>query len=495
MRILLNQLNVTTANATYPYGQITDTVGVIDGTGLTEGVLGDVLACATKLANYAGVVPDGTQDNDDNGYQFLNAVIEFIDKIQNKGFTADIAPINTNIPVPIGAKQYDLIRSGIDWTITGLPFDALADTSVFFGVANNDYTAGDTFDGHPITTSKGWFSGDLVRIVKTSDTSVTAETVAFIDAGVDGNVSIYDKNHLVDSGKNTSGLFHVGASATGDGSGSDGSNLMEINDAIVILSDSVMNAANIFIYGNATITTVGAWENTSVLFVMQTSDKLTISAQQSIRVGNMTLAGVSGNEFENGINECIRFIDNGKLTLVGTKIIQTTGSFFGRVPSSFLYESSISFERTGGNNFIFSESLIPSIIKLGINGSYSFTGFSDNTPSSVFNIVSSEAVFLGVFQGTSGTLLKETGVDSIVSPSTWGVVRQSTGNYLITKNGGNFPDQLYNYTIMYDIQDSLSGMPSLPNLIRASSDTLLIITSPLLLAQDRDFSLQVYRNS
>jgi hypothetical protein len=97
---------------------------------------------------------------------------------------------------------------GTNHQIPDFPFDALpyGDSGTYvdssgtpqaftFGqskitvVANNGYTAGDTFMGAAITTEKGWLAGDTVAIIKTGASTVNIE-IAEIGSGIDWDLII-----------------------------------------------------------------------------------------------------------------------------------------------------------------------------------------------------------------------------------------------------------------------------------------------------------------
>jgi len=211
MRILLNQGNVDPVEADFPFGKIRNSNGLTEGTFLSEQVLGDMITGVTKMANVSGVIPDGDRDNESNGYQLLEAQVAFMDRIANQGFTIDIAPTNTNILVPLGNKELTVIRSGTNWTIAGLPFIGLADTSVYQAIASANYVVGDTFNGLTLTTTGGWLIGNLVRFVKVSSSEVKAEKIELdiVDSSIplDNLVKIAVDGKLIDAGISLNGLL------------------------------------------------------------------------------------------------------------------------------------------------------------------------------------------------------------------------------------------------------------------------------------------------
>ena len=73
---LQDKTNVDAPSVDYPFGKIRD--GEDSGTPVNTEVYGDFHQFFAKLLNEAGITPNGQFDNDDNGFQYVNALKQLI---------------------------------------------------------------------------------------------------------------------------------------------------------------------------------------------------------------------------------------------------------------------------------------------------------------------------------------------------------------------------------------------------------------------------------
>ena len=76
MRVLANQAGVQPPDGDYPKGRIVDSQTVIG-----EGVNGDIVQFFQKLIQLAGVTENDLPDNESNGYQMVEALIDEIKNV------------------------------------------------------------------------------------------------------------------------------------------------------------------------------------------------------------------------------------------------------------------------------------------------------------------------------------------------------------------------------------------------------------------------------
>jgi len=72
---LENLPNVTAPTAEFPYGDVKDRVGLIEGTKMNRESLSDVWQFFAKLADEGDVTPNGIVDNEYDGFQLFEALI------------------------------------------------------------------------------------------------------------------------------------------------------------------------------------------------------------------------------------------------------------------------------------------------------------------------------------------------------------------------------------------------------------------------------------
>jgi len=71
---LINIPNTGPANVDYPNGKINDDSGSGNGTPVNEAVIGDIIQFFQKLLIGAGITANNLFDNDNNGYQLVDAL-------------------------------------------------------------------------------------------------------------------------------------------------------------------------------------------------------------------------------------------------------------------------------------------------------------------------------------------------------------------------------------------------------------------------------------
>lgn len=150
----------------FPQGTILNETDTADGTPVVEEIYGDVLTNIYKLLEKTGIVPTGTQDNDDTQYQVLKAL--------------------QNLPNELNDIEQILTLTGTIWSIP-LPIELLPNKYFFIARASDAYASGGvyTFKGSGATSypfsSSGFKASDEVLIIV--DTSgVRAYSLAFLDS-------------------------------------------------------------------------------------------------------------------------------------------------------------------------------------------------------------------------------------------------------------------------------------------------------------------------
>lgn len=165
MKTLAQQTFVKEVSAAHPFGAIINETDTNDGTPVVREVYNDHLVNHYKLLQKTGIVANGLEDNETNGYQ----IIEALEKLPNK--LNDIEQI--------------LTKSGSVWSIN-LPIELLPNKYFFFAKATDDFVNGTsyTFEGTGLTsypfTSMGFNASDEVLIIL--DTSgVRAFSLSFLN--------------------------------------------------------------------------------------------------------------------------------------------------------------------------------------------------------------------------------------------------------------------------------------------------------------------------
>jgi hypothetical protein len=159
MILVQDKPNVTPPNSQWPYGQIRDRDGVIPGTPGSLEVYGDMHQFFDKLIRESTITPNGSLDDEYNGYQLWDAFVEHVKTLRNytryfaswdqfstAGITvaaenlSDIGSPNSSIRVSTG-------RFEVYWP--GTPFNTTqGKTTVTFGSGK-------------FTATKGFISADI----------------------------------------------------------------------------------------------------------------------------------------------------------------------------------------------------------------------------------------------------------------------------------------------------------------------------------------------
>ena len=108
MRNKANLANIDLSDPNYLYGRIKNNTGSDDGTPVNERVYGDVHQFFAKLISLAGITPNDLPDNELNGYQTIDALINLASKndyLQTLGSVSGVL----NIGVKIGLMQVNEI--------------------------------------------------------------------------------------------------------------------------------------------------------------------------------------------------------------------------------------------------------------------------------------------------------------------------------------------------------------------------------------------------
>lgn len=74
MKALKDKVNVVPPGGDYPYGDVKDNPGNNTGTPVNRDLLGDLLRNIEKIVAESGIIPNGLDDNEANGYQVYEAM-------------------------------------------------------------------------------------------------------------------------------------------------------------------------------------------------------------------------------------------------------------------------------------------------------------------------------------------------------------------------------------------------------------------------------------
>ena len=152
MKILKNlPVPQDTDTSKYPFGQIKDQTETEPGTPVVRDIYGDLLVNMYKLLQDAGVTPNGQEDNEDNGYQILQAFKKFAIEMN------DIEQVASLI--------------GTRWSVN-LNIDKLPNKYVMFARFAEAYDKNQTYtfrgtgnDEYSFTSPTGFNASDEVLIV------------------------------------------------------------------------------------------------------------------------------------------------------------------------------------------------------------------------------------------------------------------------------------------------------------------------------------------
>lgn len=90
MKALKDKVNTVPPGGDYPYGDLRDNPGDNSGTPVNRDLLGDIHRTVEKIMDEAGIVANGLDDNEANGYQIYEAMIRAI-----RGYDATTLWINS----------------------------------------------------------------------------------------------------------------------------------------------------------------------------------------------------------------------------------------------------------------------------------------------------------------------------------------------------------------------------------------------------------------
>ena len=150
MRTIKNLAIPQNNDAKFPFSTIQNETDTLDGTPVVEEIYGDILTNLYKILQTSGVIPTGTQDNDNTQYQLVEAI--------------------RKLPNLLNDIEQVLTLTGTVWSIP-LNIDFLPNKYVFVARATDNYVAGlsYTFKGSTATnygfTSAGFKSGDEILVV------------------------------------------------------------------------------------------------------------------------------------------------------------------------------------------------------------------------------------------------------------------------------------------------------------------------------------------
>jgi hypothetical protein len=119
MRSLNSNPNVDNSDlANYPDGRIKDNTGTGNGTGVNERVYGDIHQTIAKLMRSYNILPNGLPDNEQNGFQIIEAMIALASK---NDYVYPITSVSSvlEVPIKIGLMKIDesiICKSSVNLT-------------------------------------------------------------------------------------------------------------------------------------------------------------------------------------------------------------------------------------------------------------------------------------------------------------------------------------------------------------------------------------------
>src|SRR5690554_5704644 len=97
MKALKDKVNTEPVSATYPYGDLRDNPGNNTGTPYNRELFGDIQRNVEKIMDEAGIVANGLDDNDANGYQIFEALNKAIRGYKVTSFFFDPTDIGNEV--------------------------------------------------------------------------------------------------------------------------------------------------------------------------------------------------------------------------------------------------------------------------------------------------------------------------------------------------------------------------------------------------------------
>ena len=137
----------------FPFGTIQNENedGTVLGTPVVREIYGDILTNFYAILRDAGIVPNGTEDNDDNGYQFLEALKKFTNNLNDieQVLSLTASDFSINLDIDNLPNKYVIFARTAAAYISGVSY-------TFSGTGDNSY---------PLTSPTGFKASDEVMIV------------------------------------------------------------------------------------------------------------------------------------------------------------------------------------------------------------------------------------------------------------------------------------------------------------------------------------------
>ena len=106
MKALKDKPNTVPAGGDYPYGDLRDNPGNNTGTPYNRELFGDIQRTVEKIMDEAGIVANGMDDNETNGYQIYEAIVKAIKGYQVTSFIFN--PINSGNEITMLTDELEL---------------------------------------------------------------------------------------------------------------------------------------------------------------------------------------------------------------------------------------------------------------------------------------------------------------------------------------------------------------------------------------------------
>ena len=108
----------------FPDGQIRNETDIIAGTPVVREIYGDVLTNIYAIMRDAGIVPNGTEDSSTSGYQFLQALKQFANEINDVNQVITVSGTNITVGFDVALLPNKYIFTGVlsDDISAGTPY-------------------------------------------------------------------------------------------------------------------------------------------------------------------------------------------------------------------------------------------------------------------------------------------------------------------------------------------------------------------------------------
>lgn len=172
--------NIDNSNpADYPNGRIQDNTGAGNGTPVNEFVYGDIHEFFAKAMRLYGINFNALPDNENNGYQYLDAIIALASK---NDFTLEMTSVSTvlRVQLKLGSLKNDetfIVRAAADKTTETTIEGALDST-----VKNVTFVGGDFKAGEYLRLVNTATSVLLIRMVDAFNLDVVATEQGYLKA-------------------------------------------------------------------------------------------------------------------------------------------------------------------------------------------------------------------------------------------------------------------------------------------------------------------------